>query len=161
MTTIKDVSSCYFNEKSFLYRYMLDSKNFSHAYSHLIGRINLLKLRCESLQRNIKLEHYTSVTNCEDHDDITRFLHDEYNVSQYDYFIINNYRKQLNFSYLTWKVIMAISDGDIDIEDLSNQFMEEICFTILPKNQHISHLLHDSYEPLNDFFLLVNRDPDL
>jgi hypothetical protein len=94
---------------------MLDSMNFSNIYSHAVGDMNLLKFQSEYLQRNLKLEIYTTATNNDHHTNISRFNHSEYNVNKYDHFIINNYRQELSFSYLTWKIIDSIKRGEIGI----------------------------------------------
>lgn len=74
--------------------------------------------------------------------EISRFYTD-YNVNSLNHFIINNYRKELSFNYLTWKVINAMATKNMALQEFNNVFVDELCYTILPDHKTILHKLTD------------------
>jgi hypothetical protein len=45
---------------------------------------------------------------------------------------MGNFRRQLTFSYLSWKIIEELDAGNMSLLDFNQGFIYELGFTILP-----------------------------
>jgi len=66
----------------------------------------------------------------------------------------------MSYNYFTWRVLEDISKKNIRITDLSNEFIEELCFTILPDHRTVIHFMQNNYQGLMDFLNFIREDPD-
>lgn len=64
----------------------------------------------------------------------------------------------MTFSYMTWKILHQMADKKIKLSDLKNEFVNELCFTVLPDNRNVFHLLSKDYEVLDQFIRYVNNE---
>lgn len=48
----------------------------------------------------------------------------------------------MSFSFITWKNIEELRDGELQIEDLDDESIKKICFTILPGGLTFLHVLY-------------------
>ena len=48
----------------------------------------------------------------------------------------------MSFSFITWKNIENLRDGELQIEDLDDESIKKICFTILPGGLTFLHVLY-------------------
>ena len=48
----------------------------------------------------------------------------------------------MSFSFITWKNIENLRDGELQIEDLDVESIKKICFTILPGGLTFLHVLY-------------------
>lgn len=102
-----------------------------------------------------------TITNTDKYKEtLSRFFRD-YNVNSFSHFIINNYRRELSFNYLTWKVINAMSTKKMVLQEFNDTFAEELSFTILPDHKTILHKLTDQFEALDHFLTFINKDDPL
>lgn len=71
-------------------------------------------------------------------------------------FGINNcedrYVADLSFTFLHWKLIEQLRDGQIKIKDIDQMQLENLCFIILPCGNTILHLLSNKGDILVDIF---------
>jgi hypothetical protein len=95
----------------------------------------------------------------EDREVRSRFFEDK-NVNHFDHFIIDNYRRDMSFNYLSWKVIEDIGKRKIKVNDLSSEYIEELLYTILPDNRTLIHFLQNNYEALTNILNFITEDPD-
>ena len=51
-----------------------------------------------------------------------------------------------------------LANKRIKLDDLSSEFIQELCFTILPDNSNIFHVLSKDYEALDTFIKYVNNE---
>lgn len=135
-----ETANIYYNEKSFLRRFMLDPLSFNPNQASQMESEDILKFRGDVLKRYLHLDVYRTTQNDKKKYDITRFLRDK-NISLFTHFIINNYRQQLTFNYLNWKVLNQLADKKINIKDLTPIFISELSYTVLPYNKNIYHLI--------------------
>ena len=49
----------------------------------------------------------------------------------------------MSFSFITWKNIEELRDGELQIEDLDDESIKKICFTILPCGITFLHVLYN------------------
>lgn len=45
------------------------------------------------------------------------------NIGNFSYFIVDNYRRDMNFSYMSWKIIEQIANKKISILNLRKDFV--------------------------------------
>jgi hypothetical protein len=73
------------------------------------------------------------------------------NINRNDLFVINDFRKEMSFSFMSWSMIEKIKSKDINIQELAKSFVKELSVTLLPNHQSIlHHLIH--YEQMCAFF---------
>jgi hypothetical protein len=54
----------------------------------------------------------------------------------------------MSFTYLDWKLAQQITEGDVDIDDLSNERFTQLLLNIFPNCKTILHYLIDNPEQL-------------
>ena len=101
---LKEVANIYYSEKSFVRRYILDPLSFNYQQASQMNKLDILKFRGDILKRNLIFNVYLDSNSESKKKALPRFFKDK-NVSSFDYFIINNYREENTFSYMTWKMI--------------------------------------------------------
>ena len=136
---------------------MLDPLNFNPTQASQMEAEDILKFRGDVLKRYLHMDVYRTTRNDLKKYDITRFYQDK-NLSLFTHFIINNYRQQLTFNYLNWKIMNQLADKNIDLKDLAPHFISELSQTVLPYNNNIYHLISKNYEVLDTFIKYVNNE---
>ena len=118
---------------------------------------DILKFRGDVLKRYLHLDVYKTTENDKKKYDITRFFKDK-SISMFTHFIINNYRQQLTFNYVNWKIMNQLTDKKIQLKDLQPSFISELSYTILPHNKNIYHLIGQDFEVLDMYIRYVNNE---
>lgn len=54
----------------------------------------------------------------------------------------------MSFSFLTWRTIEQLDSGELEIEDLDDDTIKQLSFTILPGGQTVLHHLFQDYEKI-------------
>ena len=75
-----------------------------------------------------------------------------------DSYIVNNYRSEKAFNYLSWKTIIDISNKVYSLEELTPEYVEHLAYTIMPNHKTILHYFYDNYDALNLFFNILNDE---
>ena len=153
---VETANICY-NEKTFVRRFILDPLNFNPQQASQMESDTILKFRGDILKRNLQLNVYKTNNTEEDQKSISRFFKDK-NISQFTHFIINNYRQQLSFSYLSWKMMEALAHKKINVRDLQPKFLHELSYSVLPDLQNIYHVLGRQFEVLDEYVQFVNNE---
>ena len=81
------------------------------------------------------------------------------NIGNFGIFIVDCFRRELNFSYLAWKVIEQIKNKKLSILNLKKKFVNQLTFTILPLQENILHYLNDNFEELENYLKIINEVP--
>jgi hypothetical protein len=82
------------------------------------------------------------------------------NLGAFNSFIIGNYRREMTFSYLSWKIIEEISTGNCSMMDFKNEFIYELCLTILPNQETMLHELTNNFEEFLNFVRILDSKVD-
>lgn len=90
---------------------------------------------------------------------VTLVEYPDANIGNFNYFIVDCFRRELNFSYLAWKVIEQIRAKKLSILNLKKSFINQLTFTILPNQETILHYLNDNFEELEYFLKVINEVP--
>jgi hypothetical protein len=77
-----------------------------------MDKTNLLKFKADIIKRYYIINYYNIANTDKEKKELTRFVSD-HNINTLSHFIINNYRRELSFNYLSWKVINAMSNRKI------------------------------------------------
>ena len=144
---LKEISNIYYNEKSFVRRFVLDPLSFNMQQASQMEKTDILKFRGDILKRNLQLNIYLNDVDS-DQGAIPRVFKEK-NVNAFSHFIINNYRVEMTFSYMSWKILSNLADKKIKLQDLKNEYINELCFTVLPDNRNVFHLLSKDFEVLD------------
>ena len=59
----------------------------------------------------------------------------------------------MSFSFLTWRTIEQLESGDVELDDLDDDAIKQISFTILPGGQTVLHKLFQDYYTLEKIFM--------
>jgi hypothetical protein len=68
----------------------------------------------------------------------------------------------MSFSFITWKNIEELRDGELQIEDLDDESIKKICFTILPGGLTFLHILFKKPKIIEKIFqkaLVCHKNP--
>lgn len=91
----------------------------------------------------------------------TKSEYPDNNIGNFNFFIVDCYRRELNFSYLSWKIIEQIKKKKLSILHLKKSFVNLLTFTILPNQDTILHYLNDNFEELENFLKIINEVPPI
>ena len=58
----------------------------------------------------------------------------------------------MSFSFITWKNLVELRDGELLIEDLDDESIKKICFTILPGGLNFLHILYKKPKIIEKIF---------
>ena len=81
-----------------------------------------MQIRGDMLRRGLLLNEYL-ITSCDNNKTSLKREYEENNTGNFNYFIVNNFRKELNFSYLSWKIIEEIANKNLSILDFKTEFV--------------------------------------
>lgn len=82
----------------------------------------MLRLRYDITRRNLLLNEYLT-TRVEDKKIGMKREYIDKNVGDFNNLIVGNYRRNLSFSYLAWKIIEEIAEGNCSLNDLKKDFV--------------------------------------
>lgn len=91
----------------------------------------------------------------EEHTDLKKEYPDK-NLGAFNSFIIGNYRREMTFSYLSWKIIEEISNRQCSMMDFKSEFIYELCHTILPNQETMLHELTNNFEEFLNFVKILD-----
>ena len=121
-----------------------------------MSKYQLLRLKNDMLRRNLLLKVYTI-----DKIDAKRQPHDhqyaDHNINHNNFFIINNYRQALNFTFYTWRIFEEIEKGKINIGNLEEDMLQELMVTLTPSHKTLLHYL-TNFDTLNVLFRSLNDE---
>jgi hypothetical protein len=107
VTTLKEVASCYYNEKQMVRRVLYDQHNYNRQLICQLKPNNMLQIRADIIKRGLLLNEYTYANSHLKE----RALQSEYfdkNIGNLSYSIVENYRRELNFSWVSWQLVDQI-----------------------------------------------------
>jgi hypothetical protein len=121
-----------------------------------MNKTDILKFKCDLIKRNLALNVYLMNETETKKTMISRTFEDK-NVSLFSHFIIDNYRKENTFNYLTWTVLETLADKKLNLYDLKKEFIDEICYTVTPDRKNIIHILSKNYDVLDNFVKYIEE----
>jgi len=62
------------------------------------------------------------------------------------------YFSDLSFSYITWRTIEQLQSGEVSIQNLDEETLKQITFTILPNGQTAFHMLMNNTDAIETIF---------
>lgn len=70
------------------------------------------------------------------------------------------FSSDLSFSYITWSLIEQLACGEVNVDDLDDETVQQICFTILPRGQTFQHLLYNQHDTIDAIYKRSLSDPE-
>ena len=113
--TLKEISNMFYNDTSLVRRFLIDNTSFSNNFATAIDKTDILRFRAEILKRHLMMNIYLTTDTDVHKDYISRFREQDQNVNSFSYFLINNYRRELSFNYLSWKIIYALGMKTVNL----------------------------------------------
>ena len=144
---LEEISSISYNEKQLARRFKMDKYQDLGIGDSLMTKYQLLRMNMDIFKRYLFLRIYVNGTSDDKRLHHQRNFVRDININRNDIFIINDFRKEMSFSFLTWKILSRIKEKDIMIEDFTKSFVKELSVTMLPSHENILHHL-DDYEQL-------------
>jgi hypothetical protein len=80
------------------------------------------------------------------------------NIGNLSYSIVENYRRELNFSWVSWQLLDQIRQKKFSIKTLKKEFIIELAFSIFPNQENIFHYLIENFEELQNFLAVINEE---
>lgn len=137
---------------------LYDNYNFKKELVSQIKHQRMLQIRASIIKRGLLLNEYLlDKTEAKKHDIKSEYL--DNNIGNFNYFIVDCFRRELNFSYLAWKTIEQIKNKKLSILNLKKDFVNQLIFTILPNQETILHYLNDNFEELENFLKVLTEQP--
>ena len=104
---VREIANISYSEKDMIRRILYDQFHYKKELSSQIGHLNMLQIRTNILKRGLLLNEYTTdrveVTKTE-----LKSSYADKNIGDFSYFIVDSFRRELNFSYLSWKIIEQV-----------------------------------------------------
>mmetsp|Transcript_9029 Transcript_9029/g.8461 ORF Transcript_9029/g.8461 Transcript_9029/m.8461 type:complete len:293 (-) Transcript_9029:459-1337(-) len=66
----------------------------------------------------------------------------------------------MSYNYFSWTVMEMIQKRKLKVEMLSKEYLEELCFTVLPDHSTVLHFLQSNYNQMMEFLSFAKEDPD-
>jgi hypothetical protein len=104
VTTLEEVASCYYNEKQMVRRVLYDQHNYSRQLICQLKKNNMLQIRADIIKRGLLLNEYTYANSHLEQRDLQSEYFDK-NIGNLSYSIVENYRRELNFSWVSWMMV--------------------------------------------------------
>ncbi len=129
--SLKEIANAFYSRKELVKRMLYDNYNFKRELVSQIKHQRMLQIRASIIKRGLLLNEYlvdkTEVKKTE-----IKSQYPDNNIGNFNYFIVDCFRRELNFSYLAWKTIEQIKNKKLSILSLKKDFVNQLIFTILP-----------------------------
>ena len=63
-----------------------------------------------------------------------------------------NYFSDLSFSFITWRLIECIANGEVEVKDLDQSTLDSLCLAILPGGKTLFHYVYDKSDIIEAVF---------
>ena len=101
---LREIANISYSEKEMIRRILFDQYHYKKELNSQINHLNMLQIRTNIIKRNLILNEYT-IDRVEEPKTKLKASYQDKNIGDFSYFIVDSFRRQLNFSYLSWKII--------------------------------------------------------
>ena len=117
---LREIANCFYSRKELTRRILVDAYNFKKELVSQVKLERMLQIRGTILKRGLLLNAYPL-------DPVgKREIQSEYadgNIGNFSYFIVDVFRRELNFSYLAWKMIEQVKLKKLSVASLEKGFV--------------------------------------